>query len=201
MPSGRPMSFWRLWKTLSIRNRWIAIRRTMTIKVETIDRLLSDRVLKGSGIGLFVLWLGSWGYTASKMLVFSTHTYRNVTLPVSILCLNLWAICFALSALRRFTPEKSHVQAASNRRSPIAKRLALVTWWVPFGFAASLGLLYVVTLLSFRSTHLSSPSPALPAEVTFAPMVFFFAFSSKRTRLFQDSLFSRFLPPSDSSVS
>ena len=171
--------------------------------MQTITRLVSDRVLKILGYALFALWLATWVYTASKMLAFTSIGYRAITTLASILFLNLWAGTFAVLAYKRFTTENSPMEATlSSVYSPgMASFLRRATWLTPLVFSGFIAVIYLSMTLFTSTAASNSPSPALPAVVTFSPMVFFFAGSSWRTRNFQDNLAAksrRPLGPQDS---
>ena len=135
-----------------------------------MNSLIFDRMLKVLGAVVFVLWLVCWGYTASKMLEFSSNTLRNVTLLLSILFLNVWTIGFTV-AIRKLAPAPTKsAQAAGEKVSPVAQL-------VPLFFSVFLAALYVLFKAIYQTSHPTWPSPILPTEVCFAPMVFVVAAS------------------------
>jgi len=183
MARMQPRTIGELWRQFS--------RCTMFAMLQGASKILSDRALRVLTVVLFALWLVSWGYTASKMLVFSGHTYRNLTLPLSLLCVDLWALCFAIGAKRRFSVEKSPIEAALAKASTIPSPLRLLVrlgWWTPLCFSGFMTLFYLIYTVFSPMTHPDWPSPVLPACITFSPMVFFFGLSSVKMRTFQDNL-------------
>lgn len=124
-----------------------------------------DKILKALCVLLFVLWLPCWLYPATKMLQFSENPLRTQFLGASVLCLNLWAICFAVMMR---APAKSSRSTKSTGK-PIA------TQYIPLYFALFLGALYAIFPSIYHTAHPSWPSPALPTEVCFAPIVYIVA--------------------------
>src|SRR5471030_1402223 len=93
-----------------------------------------NRILKGLCVVLFLAWLPCLIYPASKLLSFTVIPLRTQLLAVSILILNLWAVCFAV--LMRDTPKANLLSKTSKK--------ATATQLVPLGFSVFLGAVYVL---------------------------------------------------------
>src|SRR5580658_9596311 len=126
-----------------------------------------DKILKALCVLLFLLWLPCWIYPASKMLQFTVNPLRTQLLEASIVCLNLWAICFA--AMMRDLAKSSRSSKTGGK--PIA------TQYIPLYFAIFLGIVYAVFPSLYHSAHPNWPSPSLPTEVCFSPVVYVVGFS------------------------
>jgi hypothetical protein len=126
-----------------------------------------DKILKALCVLLFVLWLPCWIYPASKMLQFTVNPLRSQLLEASIFLLILWAFSFA--AMMRDIGK-------SNRPSKTGIR-PIATQFIPLYFALFLGAVYAVFPSLYHSAHPNWPSPALPTEVCFAPIVYIVGFS------------------------
>lgn len=161
----------------------------MLIKLS--DRF-SDQTIRLAGWSFFVTWLVSWAYSASKMMAFKDIGFRPVTLPLEIIALILWAACFYVKSSRSLANDSSPLVVVLDQKDPNAvKSMAAMSRGasaIPLGFAILLGAMYLLMIPMGSSEHPNWPSPAMPAEICFAPMVFFFGGSSFGMRRFQNKL-------------
>ncbi len=155
------------------------------------DRI-PDKTVRLAGWVIFVIWLVSWAYSASKMLAFKDIGFRQVSLPLEIIALNLWAICFYVKATRAFASGNSPLEALIQKNAAVGQvNLGAIRKGaaaIPLGFAIVLGVMYFGMMPLGSKDHPDWPSASMPAEITFAPMVFFFAGSSFGMNRFQDRL-------------
>ena len=151
-----------------------------------------DHVIRLAGWSFFFIWLVSWAYSASKMMAFKDIGFRPISLPLEIITLILWAACFYVKSSRSLADDSSPMVAVLDQKDPNAlKSMAAMRRGasaIPLGFALLLGAMYLLMIPMGSSEHPSWPSPAMPAEICFAPMVFFFGGSSFGMRRFQNKL-------------
>ena len=160
--------------------------RTLATVLKKMTAAVPDPAIRVAGWMFFLVWLLSWSYSASKMFEFKNIGLRDVALPVEILSLVLWSLCFYVKAYRAFSQELNPVEELLQQKEANAFRsTASLRSVIPLAFAFFLGVIYLAILPFGVKGHPTSPSPAMPAEICFAPMVFFFGSSSFGMRRFQ----------------